>query len=244
MVAGHAAAVGCLALLSVVRMWRAGYLRIRPDRAGVGSVLSLSLPLVPHAMGAIVIAVSDRLFIEHMVGLREVALYSVGYTFGMAMSLVTDATMKAWTPWVYRLLAAGDLVSRQRIVRSGYALAAGFLVAAVLVAALAETLLGWLVAPDYRDASRFVAWITLAYAVRGLYQIAFPMLVHARLTGFLAYNAFVAAGLNLVLNYLLIDRYGAIGGAYATVAAFAASTLLVFWYQQRKFPMPWFGVPR
>jgi O-antigen/teichoic acid export membrane protein len=244
MVAGHAAAVGCLALLSVVRMWRAGYLRLRPDRAGVGSVLSLSLPLVPHAMGAIVIAVSDRLFIEHMVGLREVALYSVGYTFGMAMSLVTDATMKAWTPWVYRLLAAGDLVSRQRIVRSGYALAAGFLVAAVLVAALAETLLGWLVAPDYRDASRFVAWITLAYAVRGLYQIAFPMLVHARLTGFLAYNAFVAAGLNLVLNYLLIDRYGAIGGAYATVAAFAASTLLVFWYQQRKFPMPWFGVPR
>lgn len=241
MVAGYSVAQLAFALAALARMRRSGYLVLRPDRPGLASVLSLSLPLVPHAMGGIVIAVSDRLFIEQMVGLREVALYSVGYTFGMAMGLVTDATMKAWTPWVYRLLAAGDLDSRRRIVRSGYLIGAGFLAAAIAVAGVAEALLRWLVAPDYRDAGQFVAWITLAYAVRGLYQIAFPMLVHARLTGFLAYNAVIAAGLNLGLNYFLIQRFGAIGGAYATVAAFAASALLVFWYQQRKFPMPWFG---
>jgi O-antigen/teichoic acid export membrane protein len=45
--------------------------------------------------------------------------------------------------------------------------------------------------------------------------------------------------LNLLLNYVLIGHYGAIGGAYATAVAFAVSAALVFWYQKKNFPMPW-----
>lgn len=240
-VVGFGLAQGLVALLAAIRMARAGYLAFAPTGAGLLSVLGFSLPLVPHALAGTVLAVSDRFFIETMAGLREVALYSVGYTFGMAMSLITEAAMRAWSPWVYRLLAEGGASAEARIVRSGYLLAASFIVGSAFVAWAAESFLGALMPPAYQGSADFVAWVTLAYAIRGIYQVFFPMIVHARATSALATNAFFVVAANLVLNYLLIGRYGAIGGAYATVLAFALSALLAFIQQQRVHPMPWFG---
>lgn len=240
-VVGFALVQVLFALLAIARMSRAGYLSFGPTRAGLLAVLAFSIPLVPHALAGTVLAVSDRFFIEAMAGLRDVALYSVGYTFGMAMSLVTEAAMRAWSPWVYSQLAEGGSPAMTRIVRSGYGLAASFIVLAGIVAWMAEWFLEALMPPAYQGSADFVAWITVAYAIRGIYQVFFPMIVHARATSALATNAFFVVAANLVLNYLLIGRFGAIGGAYATVVAFSLSALLAFRQQQRVHPMPWFG---
>lgn len=233
-------------IVFLVVSWRymlgRGFLRLQFDQTTVRDILALSLPLVPHALGGIVIAASDRIFIERMVGLEAVALYSVGYSFGMAMSLVSDSFARAWGPWVYRTLAMPTDEAKREIVRHSYFAIAGMYVAAILIAWVAAGILPFMVTDSYRAASEFILWVTLAYATRGVYQVFFPFLVHLRKTSFLAVSTVIAACLNIVLNVVFIDAFGAIGAAYATMASFAASALLVFAYQSRKYPMPWFRI--
>ncbi|MEO1559366.1 MAG: oligosaccharide flippase family protein, partial [Cyanobacteria bacterium J06632_19] len=84
------------ALLALKVLANKRYLKFTYDAQETRAILKLSLPLVPHALGGIVIAVSDRLFIEKMVDLKTVGIYTVGYMFGMIVMLFTEAFVKAW----------------------------------------------------------------------------------------------------------------------------------------------------
>jgi O-antigen/teichoic acid export membrane protein len=227
-------------LVSIIYIKRQGYMRLSFDRGKVKSILHISVPLIPHVLAGAVISMSDRLFIEQMVGLEAVGLYAVGYSFGMIVMLFTDAFIKAWSPWFYKNLAEPTESKKEKIVIYTYVYIVGMFILALSIALVAEFMLPYFVDAKFYPAREFILWVALGYAVRGVYQIFFPYLVHISRTSFLAVSTVLAAFVNLSLNYLLIKEYGAIGAAYATLAAFAVSALLVFWYQQRNYYMPWF----
>lgn len=228
-------------IVGVGYMHKRGYISLVYDKEKIKSILKISLPLIPHVLGGLVIAASDRLFIEQMVGLDAVGLYAVGYSFGMIVMLFTDAFIKAWSPWFYKSMADPTDSKKVKIVKHTYKYIIGLFVLTGLISVAAKFILPYFVDEKFYGASEFIFWVALGYAVRGVYQIFFPYLVHINRTSFLAVSTVVAAVVNLALNYLLIDMYGAIGAAYATVGAFAVSAVLVFWYQQKLFYMPWFG---
>jgi O-antigen/teichoic acid export membrane protein len=244
--ASQVAAMTATGLIFMAVSWRYmhrnGYLLMQFDRHVLRAILELSLPLIPHAIGGMVIASSDRLFIERMVGIEAVGLYAIGYSFGMSMGLVSDSFARAWGPWVFRALSTGGEQEKMQIVRLSYAAVVGMYLAATAIAWISAAILPYLAAPSYIAAGEFIFWVAMAYATRGAYQVFFPILVHIRKTFFLAFSTMAAACLNIALNLMLIERYGAIGAAYATFAAYSASALLVFWYQHRNFTMPWFRI--
>jgi O-antigen/teichoic acid export membrane protein len=49
----------------------------------------------------------------------------------------------------------------------------------------------------------------------------------------------LAAAVNIALNLILIPRYGIMGAAVATVAAYAVMFAAMTWYAQRVFPTPY-----
>src|SRR2546430_2484949 len=62
----------------------------------VRETLSFSLPVVPHNLMALCLLAADRLILEHYRSLGEVGLYSLAYTLGMAMFLVSLSIGLAW----------------------------------------------------------------------------------------------------------------------------------------------------
>ena len=203
------------------------------------TILKISVPLIPHVLGGVIVTTSDRLFIESMVGLEAVALYSVGYSFGMLVALFTDSLVKAWSPWFYMQLAKPTHERKIRIVQTTYAYLIFVFVLAFVVSSICEVLLPYVVDERYLESSNFILWVALGYAVQGIYKIFLPYLVHISKTKFLAFSSVTAASSNISLNYFLIPEYGALGASYATIMSFAISSALVFEYQRRRFPMPW-----
>jgi O-antigen/teichoic acid export membrane protein len=67
------------------------------------------------------------------------------------------------------------------------------------------------------------------------------LLIQGR-TGRLSVAKGVAAVVNLVLNLLLIPRYGVMGAAWATAIAFAVYAATIFYAAQRVYPIPFEGV--
>lgn len=65
---------------------------------------SFNLPLLPHYISIYILQHSDRIMIQKMCGLSEVALYSVVYNFSMVLNIVIDSLNHAVIPWLYREL--------------------------------------------------------------------------------------------------------------------------------------------
>lgn len=226
-------------LVAIWYIWRRHYLKFTLRRDVIKSILQLSLPLIPHVLGGVVIAVSDRIFIERMVGLEAVALYSIGYSFGMVVGLFTDAFVKAWTPWFFKVLQNPTDSVRREVVRYTYGYFLGVFALAGLIAFFAIVLLPYVVHDSFLGASDYIFWVSMGCAAQGIYKIFFPYLVHINKTSFLAVSTVFSACLNLILNYFFILKFGAIGAAYSTLLSYVLSAFLVFVYQSRRFSMPW-----
>jgi O-antigen/teichoic acid export membrane protein len=226
-------------IISLLHMRKNGFIILRYDRVEARKILKLSIPLIPHVVGGIIIALSDRFFIERMVSLEMVGIYSVGYMFGMVVILFTDAFLKAWSPWFYKMLSDADNTKKMKIVRYSYLYILATFIIAFGISIFAKFIIPYIVDARYTGAEIYVLWIAIGYAVHGVYKIFFPYLVHISKTSFLGVSTAIAAVLNLVFNYFLIKEFGAIGAAYSTVLSFIVSASLVFWYQNKHFKMPW-----
>ncbi|MFK8038847.1 MAG: lipopolysaccharide biosynthesis protein [Crocinitomicaceae bacterium] len=226
-------------IVSLLYMNKYRFITLKLSKGEVNKVLKLSVPLIPHVLGGIVLALSDRLFIEQMISVKMAGIYSVGYTFGMVVILFTDAFIKAWSPWFYRMLSDPTDAKKKRIVKYSYLYILGTFAVAFGISIFAKYVLPYVVDDRYSAASKYIFWVAMGYAVHGVYKIFFPYLVHINKTAFLGLSTVIAAILNLIFNYFLIREYGAIGAAYATVLAFLVSAILVFWYQNKHYKMPW-----
>jgi len=226
-------------IIGMIYMKKRNYFTFDLDRNEIRSILNISIPLIPHMLGSIVIAMSDRLFIEKMVSLEMVGVYSVGYMFGMVVMIFTDAFIKAWNPWFFKQLSTPTDAKKRKIVKYSYLYIISIFILAILISFVAKLIMPYFVDEKYYGANEFILWIALGYAVHGVYKIFFPYLVHISKTSFLAVSTVLAAILNLLLNYFFISLYGAIGAAYATIIAFLISSILVFWYQNKNYVMPW-----
>jgi O-antigen/teichoic acid export membrane protein len=227
-------------VVALVYMYKRGYISIIFDSKKIKSILNISIPLIPHLLGSLIIAMSDRLFIEHMVGLEAVGIYSVAYMFGMTVVIVTDSFIKAWSPWFYKTLSSPTQEKKKKIVKYTYLYIFIVFILAVFISLFANFIMPYFVDSKFYGAKEFVLWIALGYAIQGVYKIFFPYLVHINKTSFLGFSTLMAALFNLIFNYFFIKEFGTIGAAYATMLAFSISAGLVFWYQRKNYSMPWF----
>jgi O-antigen/teichoic acid export membrane protein len=228
-------------LIGFVHMWRRGFFRWKLAKASVREIMIVSLPLVPHTVGMVLIGFSDRLILDWMLGKEAVGLYAVGYQFGMITMLFGDAFLKAWSPWFFKRIQDSHGDDRKRIVRYTYAFLAGLYGIAIVVVIGSHLIFPLMIDRAFAGGKQFIVWIALAYATRGIYQVMLLYMLHEGKTRFLAVNTGFAAILNIVLNVVLIRANGPIGAAQASLIAFGVMSLGSWWYAGRIHRMPWFS---
>lgn len=210
---------------------------LQKNLAPLWPILRISLPLILHLLGGSIIFLSDRLFIEKMLGLKVVGVYSVGVQFGNIAMLVFNSVMLAFGPWFFKKLAAAD----KGVVRRSYQLMLGFLLMGIAVWAVSYIALPIVVAKEYDTARVVIFWVVLGFVLRGWYQIFYNVILHEGKTKIFPFITGGAALLNLVLNYVLILHNGMVGAAQATVVAFALMFALTWFFTQKYSPLAWLG---
>jgi O-antigen/teichoic acid export membrane protein len=207
------------------------------DKSFVREALTLSLPLVPHLLLALGLVAADRLILQHYRSMEEVGIYSLAYTFGMMMFLVTASVVQAWSPVFYRMASQGE-GKRPTI---GSLLAAMLLLlgaVAVFGLAIADPFIRGVLDPRYWQAGRLVPLIIggyLFHAIFGLFQMS---ALHARKTQFVWVVSILALTANLMLNFAWDPKWGMYGAAWATTVAYAVEGLLMYAYAQRVYALP------
>jgi len=198
-----------------------------------------AMPLIPFYLASSVVNFSDRIFIKLMENSGDLGVYEIGYKVGSVVLILQAAFAMAWVPFLYELIKRDSDYARRKIVLYSYAGMAGFMLATVGVSLLAP-LAFYLFKPEYQGGISYVFWVAMGYGFLGCYSIRANFVLYFKRNIYLTYIAFVKIIVNLVLNYVLILRYGVIGAAYATAISFFIEFIIVHFVSERIYPLPWF----
>lgn len=202
-------------------------------------LLRFGLPKVPHGLLLQVQNLADRKILDLFVSRAEVGLYQVGYTFGMGVKFPMSAFEPAWQPFVYAQLKSPD--APRTLARVATFAWAGFLFCGVALAAISGELIVLMTPknPAFRAAAPVIPVVVLAYLFQGLFLLTTVGIGIAKKARYYPAVTLVAATTNIAANLLLVPRFGILGAAWATVAAYAAMAGLGFVLAQPLFPVPW-----
>ncbi|MEW5984937.1 MAG: polysaccharide biosynthesis C-terminal domain-containing protein [Acidobacteriota bacterium] len=206
---------------------------LRPvfSRDLLGECLRFGLPRLPHGIAHQITSSTDRYFLSLFRPSWEVGVYQIGATLAMGMKLFLSAFETAWAPFYFKEMHERDARQTFRIVTT-YGVAALALLCSGL-AAVAFDLVRLMTATQYVGASRVVPWLGLAVAIQGLYLLTSIGLNITKRTAYYPLATGAAAVTSVVLNLLLIPRFGILGAAWASVAAYCVLAAVAFGFSQR-----------
>jgi len=229
-------AFGCF---GVFLLYRGGWIKFVFSKAYINNALKFGVPLIPHALGGVMMTMTDRFFITNMVGLSATGLYSVGYQIGMIIGIIENSFNQAYVPWLFERLKQDNEAIKVKIVKITYMYFALIMILAVILSWIAPWFLSFFVGEKFSGASVYVFWIAVGYAFSGMYKMVVNYIFYVQKTYILAWVTFTCAALNIPFNYAFIKLNGPVGAAQAATLTFFLSFLLTWILSARVYKMPW-----
>ncbi|SNB45050.1 lipopolysaccharide biosynthesis protein [Geobacter sp. DSM 9736] len=227
------------AAIALVLLRKNGWLKYDFDRGAIRHALAFGVPLIPHALGVLLIMQTDRIFLTNMAGIATAGIYSVAYQFGSIIDLGASSFNQAYAPWLYRQLPEINDEGKRRIVRMTYAYFVFVFFAAILLSTVVPFFLSFYVGKDFIGAQAYIFWICLGFSFSAMYYMVTNYIFFAGKTGILAWVTFISAMLNIGFNYLFIKLNGPVGAAQASALTFSISFVLTWILSAKVYPMPW-----
>ena len=208
------------------------------NKKTIREIIIFGWPLIPHELGAMVIVFSDRLMLMEMVGVDAAGIYSVGYQIGLVIGLLQNSFNQAWVPWFYKKLFDGKFEDKLSIVKITYLYNLGML---VLVAGLIVSVpfIFHFLGREFEEASKFVLWIGLGFAFNGMYKMIVNYLFFLKKTYLVGAITITTAIINIMLTFVFIKAFGAVGAAYGTASALFIQFILTWIVVIKTYEMPW-----
>lgn len=187
--------------------------------------LKISLPMIPHGLAMIVLGQIDRAMIMKICGESEAGIYSFGYSYGILLSMVTNAVNDAIQPMIYGQLEKKDDTAVNRLVVQMITLSIVLAKAVMVVGPEALRILGPV---EYFDARWTICPVVIGTLFQFVYQNFSLVEVYYKKTITMAIGSILAAIINISLNMIFITKYGYLAAAYTTLASYAF--LMIFHY--------------
>lgn len=230
-----------LGLIPVVMILiKKGYLQLKLEKQHLRHMLRYGLPLIPHALAGTILVYSDKMIITNEISLDANGLYSVAFQVALIIGLIQNSFNQAWVPWFYKTATTMNAESSKKIVRITYLYYVGLAVLTVCLI-FGTPLIFMILGKEFKAGSDLVAWIAVGFLFNGMYKMKVNYLFYKERTITIGMITVLAAILNIVLNLILIRKWGLTGAAIATSITFVFQFIAAWIMAQIVFPMPWFG---
>jgi O-antigen/teichoic acid export membrane protein len=228
---------GTLVTYVALVVYRTEQLGLEFDRALLRKMQVFGMPLVPSALALWTINWVDREFVVWYKGLPEAGVYSAAVKIASVITFVMVAFRTAWPAFAYS-------IEDDREARRTYAFVLTYLLTfaswlALALGALAPWWTRLLTSPHYARAEKGVALLAFAGAVYAGYTVLAIGSGRARKTQLNWVVTGFGAAVNVGLNFWLIPRWGMVGAAISTAAAYVVLFGGMMLYAQRVYPVPY-----
>ncbi len=205
-----------------------------PVRASAVKVPDLRIMVwyaIPLSLGNVAswgLRLADRYIIQYFEGSYEVGLYGVSYNISArSIELLVGLFLLVPAPILFRVWEEKGREETEAAITTFARVFFVLVVPAVVgLWVLAQPMVGILADAEYFEGYKAVGLVAAGSAAFGLSQLASYGTLVSNRTRWIAINQFIAVGISLVLNFLLVPRFGFMGAAWAAAIAFAALAVL------------------
>lgn len=192
------------------------------------------LPMMAWFFAASLLDISDRYAIQYFRGAKEMGLYSVNYGLisGLAM-LINVPVSISLAPLVFEQWRNRDVLAVSATLKQMttlYAVLACFFIG--LIAVIGKDLVNLLLGEGFRVGYVILVPVLIGRVLWGVSIIGQKTLELQERTLTMALNGLTAAATNVVMNILLVPRFGYIAAAYTTLVSYGIYVALI-WFQAK-----------
>lgn len=221
-------------LVCAARLWNAfRFSNIKKEL--IKELLWFSLPLVPTTVCWLITDLSDRYMVTYFCGANENGIYSAAYKIPTIINLVSGIFLQAW-----QFSAVAESSNEEECKEFYSRVFRGFLSVIMIGTAglilFSRFLSGLLLNSAYFEAWRYMPTLLCAAAIEAVVAFLATVYMVRKKSMHSFVTAMVGTLANLLLNFLLIPRIGALGAALATMASYFAVMLVRLFDVRRMIP--------
>lgn len=232
----------CAAIIAVYFMVREGWVARSIDPTYGKDALNYGVPLVPHAVGGLLLGMADRFMVNNILDVSSTGIYVVAVQLGLILGMLADSFNKAFAPWLMENLSNVNHESQKKIVNFTYIYFVVILALAALGGGAAPYVLPYIVGPQFQTVGPLLIFILLGNAFIGMYYMVTNYIFYSRRTGLLSVLTISVGVMTVALSYFLINAYGIQGAAIGFLVGQASLFFGAWILANYCVPMPWFKI--
>lgn len=231
-----------LALFSVIYLRSKGMIKLKYNKEYANHATKYGMGLIPHALGGSLMVLSNRFFITNMVSIDETGLYGVASSLSSILSFITLSFNNAYVPWLFERLSKKDDKQNLQIVRVTYAYLFFIVVLGFLSYFFIILIFPFFVNSSFDQATKYIPWLIAGYVFQGGYFMMTNYILYSEKTYYNGIVTIFTGLLSLLLNYLFIRQYGAVGAAMAFAYTYIFYFIITWLVANKVCKMPWFQI--
>lgn len=211
---------------------------VRFSRNICKEMVRFGLPLVPATILAALMHNSDQYILRYFCGLEAVGIYSLGYKIAFAAnSVFTVSVNLVWSSsMIYEIHKEPN--AKEIYARITTYIMSLLLVFMFVVSVFSEQIITLLATPTYREAYRVMPLVCLGLVPYGLNAFLSIGVNIYNKTWLVPITNGIAAVVNILLNILLIPRFGYMGAASVTVVTYVVFALAAWRIYRDVYSIP------
>ena len=226
----------CLVLI-ILYFQKMLFAKLEKDK--IKHALSYGIPLIPHAIGGLFIALSDRLIINNILSIHAAGIYTVAFQLASILGVLMNALNTAFVPWLFENLKSNCEIKKQKIVTLTYLIFLGIIFAIFFGNFIINLLFSYFIDNKFLESKQYILILLFAFGFNGMYLMVTNYLFFIEKTSLLAKSTFLISLLNIPLCFFFTKWYGLSGATYATAISYCLLFFITWFFSARYFKMPW-----
>ena len=169
----------------------------------------------------------DQVMLGQMLGERDVGIFSAAVRISESWYFIPVAIISSMAPALLMAQAENEESYRGKLLKVTRGLFWLSVAAAVILAVESKAIIELLYGPGYAESAAVLAVHAWGGVFVALGVSAGPWFVNAGFLKFRMFQTLAGAVLNILMNLVLVPRFGPVGAAYATLVSQCVSAFLV-----------------
>jgi len=225
--------------ISIAFIAKRGYLDLTFNKTYIKDAITLGLSILPHYFSQWMRTGVDIFLITSLVGLQYTGVYALGYQFGAIVGILAGAFNTAYASYQMEKLKSINQLEKIKLVKFAYKYFIGIFIFSILFGLSMKLLFPMMIDSKFSSAIEYIVVIAIAYSFQGMYFMVVHYIFFEKKNHLVSTATMISTIIQIILSYFMIQEFGAIGAAYATLVGFVLNFLIVWYIGSKVYPMPW-----
>lgn len=219
MILGLFASNTIFAFYGLMQMYRRNIIKFRFNRKIAVRAIRYSLPMIPHDLANTIGNYISKVILNVNISYAASGLYTISTQISSVMNLVQSAVNLAFRPWFNDQMKEG-IQGRKNIRQFSIVTFSIYSFVSIGIAYFSQEIIYILVSEEYYSAWKPVPLLLLALVISFIYYIhVLSIMYNLKASKYVAICSLTGCFVNILLSYLLVNRFNVFGIAIAKLAS-------------------------